>query len=610
MQALKKAEKSRQAETSSGPEQLTLAADKPSLDINSTPSHELTLNPAPASKTVALTDFPSLALSEEPSAPSSDADSSQSQPMLELRPATQTEKIEPSLDLALAPILADNALSLEPQTLELSLESTAPPSSLATPDNASNGLANRLGRGKTAPTAPAQIEPELGLSLEDEFGLPLNGGNKPAAEPTRSNPPAPPEFAPLPPLPSPAASSAPAAETEPAPRDSNPPPRSNRPMTGAFTTQAEQDAKQQAAGQHKAKAVFGAKQANMQRKNILYLMLGLSCFSVLGAYFFYQTQINQSGVLVVPSAPPAPVNVLNAAGHNPTAPSANEIAPNNTSKLLPASPPDTPNPQAKAASSKPASENAATPAASNSGTATKSATNISPNNGPNSVATDTPPASKPVAKASQRSDNNASNIKLMRSESQLQLHPSLQQAYRAYQQGDDGQAMQAYKKVLQQEPRNRDAMLGLAPVALRQGDQQEAVSQYLQLLEADPNDPDASAALIGLQMADPTQSESRLKKILQQHPQSASLHFMLGNVYARQERWSDAQQSYFRAYTAAPNNADYMFNLAVSLDRLGQAKLALEYYQRALVQGPNNNFDSAATQNRVRQLQDQLGSGN
>ena len=60
------------------------------------------------------------------------------------------------------------------------------------------------------------------------------------------------------------------------------------------------------------------------------------------------------------------------------------------------------------------------------------------------------------------------------------------------------------------------------------------------------------------------------------------MQFALGNLYARQGRWAEAQQSYFRAFTAVPDNADYAFNLGVGLDRMNQPRLAQTYYRLAL----------------------------
>jgi tetratricopeptide (TPR) repeat protein len=78
----------------------------------------------------------------------------------------------------------------------------------------------------------------------------------------------------------------------------------------------------------------------------------------------------------------------------------------------------------------------------------------------------------------------------------------------------------------------------------------------------------------------------------------------LGNQYAQQSRWSEAQAAYFKAYSIDPQNADYAFNLAVSLDQLRQRKPALEYYQRALALADKRaaSFDSAQARSRVQEL--------
>jgi uncharacterized protein HemY len=132
-----------------------------------------------------------------------------------------------------------------------------------------------------------------------------------------------------------------------------------------------------------------------------------------------------------------------------------------------------------------------------------------------------------------------------------------------------------------------------------------AAARYFRVLELDPRDPYAQAGIIALRgQADPVQSESRLKNLLAQYPDSALLNYALGNLYAVQARWSDAQSAYFRAYSGDPDSADYAYNLAVSLDQLHQPKLALEYYRRALALAANRavGFNSAQVEARVREL--------
>ncbi|WP_219116025.1 tetratricopeptide repeat protein [Janthinobacterium sp. UMAB-56] len=209
------------------------------------------------------------------------------------------------------------------------------------------------------------------------------------------------------------------------------------------------------------------------------------------------------------------------------------------------------------------------------------------------------PASLPPVAAP---DN--SQIQVQRSVAAPQIDPGVQQAYQAFKGGQLGLARQQYEAVLRQDATNRDALLGLAAVALREHQGAQAAALYVRLLEINPDDGEALAGLIGLRQGDVAQSEAKLKAILARSPDSAPVLFALGNVYAKQRRWNEAQQQFFRAYGAAPGNPDYAFNLAVGLDRLNQPRLAATYYQRALTlaQTTPAAFDQAVVQTRLREL--------
>jgi len=183
------------------------------------------------------------------------------------------------------------------------------------------------------------------------------------------------------------------------------------------------------------------------------------------------------------------------------------------------------------------------------------------------------------------------------------LTPMLQEAWQAYQRGDYVAAAQGYHAVLAQDAQNRDALLGLGAVAQQQGQDQAAQHYFRRVLLLDPRDPVALAALSAYRTAE-VDSEVSLKRMLAEQPQAAALHYALGNVYADQSRWAEAQQSYFNARALEPNNALYTFNLAVSLDHLGQSRLAAEYYRQALdADGTNSaGFDHAQAQRRLNEL--------
>jgi tetratricopeptide (TPR) repeat protein len=188
-----------------------------------------------------------------------------------------------------------------------------------------------------------------------------------------------------------------------------------------------------------------------------------------------------------------------------------------------------------------------------------------------------------------------------------QVHPKVAAGYAAYQSGDLVAARTDYENALREDGGNRDALLGLAAIDVRSARYENAEAIYLRLLQIDPNDAHAQAGLIALRGArlDPLATESRVKNMLAADPGANVLHFTLGNQLAQQGRWPEAQQEYFKAFAASPENADFAYNLAVSLDHVRQAKLALEYYRRAiaLAERRGASFNLAAARARASQLE-------
>lgn len=188
----------------------------------------------------------------------------------------------------------------------------------------------------------------------------------------------------------------------------------------------------------------------------------------------------------------------------------------------------------------------------------------------------------------------------------LKLNPAVAQGFDAFGRGDLGAAQAAYEQALKADPRNAEALHGLAATALRQGRADAAEALYQRAVEADPQDAVAQAELVGLRsQGEPLAAESRLKSLIAGQPNQPSLYFALGSVYARQARWPEAQQAYFKAFSLEPDNPDYLFNLAVSLDQLHQSKLAAQYYNQAVVAAAQRpaGFDKAQALRRLGELQ-------
>lgn len=229
----------------------------------------------------------------------------------------------------------------------------------------------------------------------------------------------------------------------------------------------------------------------------------------------------------------------------------------------------------------------------------------------NSFTTKAAPTKKPEANGV-AGPKQSSTATATSSAKQLRIEPQpheggspdslLNRAYAAYRNGQLEDAQRLYLDMLGKDSHNSDALLGLAAIAQQRNEDRAAVQYYSRVLNMDPRNAVANAgmsALIGNE-----NDESRLKNLLREQNNSAALHFALGNLYARQSRWGEAQQTYFNAYSLDSNNADLAFNLAVSLDHLGQGKLAAQHYQQALQldQSRKANFDRAKISQRIDEL--------
>jgi tetratricopeptide (TPR) repeat protein len=338
----------------------------------------------------------------------------------------------------------------------------------------------------------------------------------------------------------------------------------------------------EAAGRASAKKVFEAKFREPNPRLPFYITVGVLGVFAVGTvvYFWYQLRPPQSLVNLNPAAQqqsaqaaaqPEPARVV------PTtpAPAAQAVIPG----LPPVAPKTAPAPAEPAAAQPP---RAAGPIVA------QEAPRLAPRAAP-ARAVAAPAVQAPVV-----------------TRTPPQVNPRIDAGYNAYMAGDLAAARNEYEQALREEPGNSDALLGLAALDVRGGRYESAEALYLRVLAADPRNPQAQAALLSLRSGrnDPLATESRVKSLLAAEPAAHVLNFTLGNQLAQQRRWAEAQQEYFKAYTAEPDNADFAYNLAVSLDHLRQNRQAFDYYQRAitLAEKRGASFDLAAARTRAAQL--------
>ena len=198
----------------------------------------------------------------------------------------------------------------------------------------------------------------------------------------------------------------------------------------------------------------------------------------------------------------------------------------------------------------------------------------------------------------------AVELKLAQSIATPVVSAELEEAYGALKNADYERARALYGKLVLADPLSIDAQLGMATALARGGDSSAAGRHYRQVLVIDPRNGAALAGLLAVSDARLPSLEVELRTLVGRNPDTSSLRFTLGNLYASERRWVEAQQAYFEAYRLESGNADYLYNLAVSLDQLKQPKLAVEYYEKALAARPKagGQFDPAAVTRRIKDL--------
>lgn len=213
-----------------------------------------------------------------------------------------------------------------------------------------------------------------------------------------------------------------------------------------------------------------------------------------------------------------------------------------------------------------------------------------------------------VAKADKSSvkvSEHKSNFSIKKTNTEDPINSLLRSAWLAYNEADYSTASSAYEKVLKREAKNRDALLGMAAVAVKLADYEKAKASYQLLVKLDPRDQVAVSAMSNLdKLSASSQDESKLKFMLQQQPAATHLNFALGNYYATKGKWPEAQAEYFKAWQGNSDNADYIYNLAVSLDQLGKSNQALRFYKESLAYANNKNisFSKVEVEKRIEQI--------
>lgn len=181
------------------------------------------------------------------------------------------------------------------------------------------------------------------------------------------------------------------------------------------------------------------------------------------------------------------------------------------------------------------------------------------------------------------------------------------------QEGEWEAAKSELEALLRAQPSSVRALEYLARVHIEMGNFSQAENVYARILQLDPRNSVAQAGLIRVSQTDSLGYEATLQALQDSYPDKAFIPYMLGNHFAGQNRWSEAAGTYRQAVSLAESfgeiPAQYVYNLAISLEHLRRNDEALAQYRRAanLTAQGSNNIDTALLNSRIERLETSLG---
>jgi Flp pilus assembly protein TadD len=179
--------------------------------------------------------------------------------------------------------------------------------------------------------------------------------------------------------------------------------------------------------------------------------------------------------------------------------------------------------------------------------------------------------------------NDALGIKVGATRTKLDVNYELERAYNALIAGKSEVAIQIYEDILTGQPKNKEALFGLASTYHRLGQIDIARSLYGKLLEIDPKHRDGLNNFLVL-LADeaPQEALTQMERLEAQNPAFSPIPAQMAIIYQKLGDRDKAIDKMYRALSIAPENITYRYNLAIMLDKNGKYEDAGKLYTQLL----------------------------
>jgi Flp pilus assembly protein TadD len=163
------------------------------------------------------------------------------------------------------------------------------------------------------------------------------------------------------------------------------------------------------------------------------------------------------------------------------------------------------------------------------------------------------------------------------------INHMLENAYDALIAGNQQDAVNLYKEVLNEQPENRLALFGLATTYHRAGQLQLARPLYGKLLAVDPQNAEGlNNFLVLLADESPEQALVEMKKLELSHPDFSPLPAQMAVIYHKMGKLEPALRKMKHAIDLSPENLKYRYDMGIMLDQAGEWEGAATYYQQLI----------------------------